>query len=588
MEKMAMLPACIMRLLAPIVLQTARTCKEKQMFRINQSNIRPPCETNQPAAIPEENIPAPEEVLRQNSASMRAGIYQDRPIRQRLCGLVGSQSDKPNPLGEKSFKGIGSELSAYLGSSCKPVDEATVQHLIKQGEDLDAALTECANIKKPSDEQIDSINSLRAAWRKSFAALLKVANDQEGYVPTVIGNGETACMLVPAPVTSRMVFQGGGPKGQAYMGALPMLEACGTLSTVRQVAGASAGAIIASMVACGADFTAVAARALREKTSKIAFAAPAPDSAVPSHINALQLEMARDFLGSAGFGMIDYLNKTLRDAICDRLALIGERETASTSEAGENCGDGKRNTVLETWKPLLNGGPTFGQLRELAERYPADFKDLYVVAFDVATKTSVYFNSKEPKCTDLPISVAVRASAGLPVVFKSMKINFGGEQLTLVDGGATSNIPTEAFFPGKETEFISHRKNGRTELTQLHPEFDSANAQTLLLTLMKGGNEYAALHEPHHRVKKIYREPWPIEYLSGNPRLNADRIDDAHKSWALGPNVVVLGHGSLRTTSFNASPFQNLVAQIEGEHDMAWHLLLRTQQAIAVPVPEAA
>lgn len=514
---------------------------------------------------------------------MQAGIHQDRSVRQWLCGMAGCQSDRPNPLGEKSFKGIGSELSAYLGSSCKPVDEAAVQLLIRQGEELDAALTECANIKRPSDEQIDGINSLRTAWRKSFASLLKEANDPAGYVQTTVGSGEAACMLVLAPATLRLVFRGGGPKGQAYMGALPLLEACGTLSTVRQVAGASAGAITASMVACGADFTAVAAKALREKSSKIAFAAPASDSALPFYKNALQLTMTRNSLGSAGFGMIDYLDNTLRDAICNRLASISERETASTSDAGENCG-----IVLETWKSRLNRGPTFGQLSELAKCYPADFKDLYVVAFDVATKTPVYFNSEDPKCEDLPISVAVRASAGLPVAFKSMKINFGGEQLTLVDGGVTSNIPTEAFFPGKEVEFIHHRKNGKTELAQLRPEFDNANAQTLLLTLMKGGTEYAALHEPQHRVKKVYREPGVKKLLSGNPELNVDRMGDAQKSWALGPNVVVLGHGSLSTTSFNASPFKNLVAQIEGEHDMAWHLLLRTQQAIAVPVAESA
>ena len=557
------------------------------MFRVNQNNVRPPCEISQPAAISTAGRSTSKEISRQDSALTQAGIYQDSLVKQWLCRLFNRQSDKPNPLGEKSFKNIGSQLSSCLKSSDKPVYKAAVQLLLEQGGALDAALKEYANIQEPSDEQIEGINSLRTDWRKSFATLFKVANDHEGYEPIKVGNGEAACMLMPAPVTSRLVLRGGGPKGQAYMGALPMLEACGTLSTVKQVAGTSAGAITASMVACGVDFATAAARSLKEKTSKIVFASLAPDSAVPSHQeNALQLTMLRNSLGYAGFGMIDYLDKTLRDAICDRLASITKREAASARETGGNCGDDKRDAGLETWKPLLKGGPTFGQLRQLAEHYPTDFKDLYVVAFDTKTKTSAYFSSEDPKCADLPISIAVRASAGLPIAFKSMQINLGGKQLILTDGGVKSNSSTEAFFPGKEAEFINHRKKGKTKLGQLHPEFDSANAETLLLTLMTGGIEYAALYEPQHHVEKVYREFGVRKLLSGNPEINADRLNDAQKTWALGPNVAVLGHGSLTTTSFNASPFQNLVAQIEGEHDIALHLLQRTQQAIAVPVAE--
>src|SRR5689334_19675494 len=49
-----------------------------------------------------------------------------------------------------------------------------------------------------------------------------------------------------------LVFQGGGVKGIAYVGVLGALEEAGALATVTRVAGTSAGAITAALVACGA------------------------------------------------------------------------------------------------------------------------------------------------------------------------------------------------------------------------------------------------------------------------------------------------------------------------------------------------
>ena len=46
-----------------------------------------------------------------------------------------------------------------------------------------------------------------------------------------------------------LIFEGGGVKGIAYAGALEVLEAQGILSAARNVAGTSAGAITATLVA---------------------------------------------------------------------------------------------------------------------------------------------------------------------------------------------------------------------------------------------------------------------------------------------------------------------------------------------------
>ena len=55
-----------------------------------------------------------------------------------------------------------------------------------------------------------------------------------------------------------LVFEGGGVKGIAYAGALQVLEAQGVLPDIRRVAGTSAGAIVASLVALGAGSSDVA------------------------------------------------------------------------------------------------------------------------------------------------------------------------------------------------------------------------------------------------------------------------------------------------------------------------------------------
>ncbi len=48
-----------------------------------------------------------------------------------------------------------------------------------------------------------------------------------------------------------LVFEGGGVKGIAYVGALEVLEKEGILGSIERVAGTSAGAMVAVLVALG-------------------------------------------------------------------------------------------------------------------------------------------------------------------------------------------------------------------------------------------------------------------------------------------------------------------------------------------------
>src|SRR3954453_918866 len=64
----------------------------------------------------------------------------------------------------------------------------------------------------------------------------------------------TACEDRPMSTTqpyTNLVFEGGGVKGVAYAGALEVLDSAGILAQVTAVAGTSAGAITAALVALG-------------------------------------------------------------------------------------------------------------------------------------------------------------------------------------------------------------------------------------------------------------------------------------------------------------------------------------------------
>jgi NTE family protein len=57
----------------------------------------------------------------------------------------------------------------------------------------------------------------------------------------------------PMSQFKNLVFEGGGVKGIAYSGALQVLEQQNIMSDIKRVAGTSAGAITAALVALGAN-----------------------------------------------------------------------------------------------------------------------------------------------------------------------------------------------------------------------------------------------------------------------------------------------------------------------------------------------
>ena len=184
---------------------------------------------------------------------------------------------------------------------------------------------------------------------------------------------------------TNLVFEGGGVKGVAYCGALQELESQGILAGIRRVAGTSAGAITAALVAAGCT---------------------------PEELTAAMFDL--DF-------------RSFED---------GELE--GPVRVVEHYG-WYRGQAFLTWMrgqveaKLGSPGATFDDLMT------ARHVDLRVVATNLATRSAQVFSVAATPT--VPVAEAVRMSMSIPLFFAA--VTYGGE--VHVDGGAVWNYPIEIF-----------------------------------------------------------------------------------------------------------------------------------------------
>jgi NTE family protein len=189
------------------------------------------------------------------------------------------------------------------------------------------------------------------------------------------------------------VFEGGGAKGVAYVGALRASEQAGL--TFAAAAGSSAGAITAALVACGYTST---------------------------EIEPLMQEALRSFGGRVR-ALVGVHRRSL-------LSSEGLRRWLVRSLDAKLAGDGGRaGAPAHDW--------TFAELHERTGRC------LYVVTTDLGDRQPLVFS---PWTTpDASIVDAVVASCAIPVAFPAQRVIVGEEIHRLVDGGVWANYPSFVF-----------------------------------------------------------------------------------------------------------------------------------------------
>ena len=201
-----------------------------------------------------------------------------------------------------------------------------------------------------------------------------------------------------------LIFEGGGVKGVAYLGAMQVLEEKGILANIRRVGGTSAGAINATLVALG--FT---------------------------NAEQKQILYGMDFKR-----FMDNTFGVLRDI--DRLI----------NKFGWNKGDFFHNWLSGFIKEKLRPDATLKDLKEAGK------PDLYVYGTNLSTHFGEVFSFEHTPT--MRIADAVRISMSIPLFFAAVR---NARNDVYVDGGMLSNYPIKIFDREKHIEPKLKRRHGR-------------------------------------------------------------------------------------------------------------------------------
>lgn len=187
-----------------------------------------------------------------------------------------------------------------------------------------------------------------------------------------------------------LVFEGGGVKGIAYIGAMQVLENRGALSQIRRVGGTSAGAINALLFALG--YSIQEQKDILRATDFKAFM----DDSLGSIRDIRRL--ARDF----GWHQGDFFSSWVGERI---LGKLGNRHA------------------------------TFRDLQQ------AGLPELYVVGTNLSTGFAEFFSAE--RHPDMELATAIRISMSIPLFFAA--VPHGPRNDVYVDGGVQLNYPVKLF-----------------------------------------------------------------------------------------------------------------------------------------------
>jgi NTE family protein len=212
-----------------------------------------------------------------------------------------------------------------------------------------------------------------------------------------------------------LVFEGGGVKGIAYVGALQVLEDKEILPQIERVGGTSAGAINAVLLSL--DFS---------------------------------LDETREILGKLDF----------RKFLDDDFGVIRDAQRV-IDEFGLYKGDFFRGWIGDLIEEKTgNPNSTFNDLRQLGA------KDLYLVGVNLSTGFAEVFSAEHtPR---MRVVDAVRVSMSIPLFFASVRDGRGD---VFVDGGLLDNYPVKLFDREKYV-----KKSRRAKHTRRPKYYKAANA----------------------------------------------------------------------------------------------------------------
>ena len=302
-----------------------------------------------------------------------------------------------------------------------------------------------------------------------------------------------------------LVFEGGGVKGIAYVGALQELRKRNVMDSVQRVGGTSAGAINA--VLAGLNYS-------EEETMKILW----------------DLDF-KNFLDDTW----GYVRDTAR--------LI--------EEYGWYKGDFFRNWIGEIIrKKTGNSESTFADINALKEK--KGFKDFYFIGTNLSTRFSEIFSFEHtPR---ICVADAVRISMSIPLFFRAIR---NARQDVYVDGGVLRNYPIklfdrEKYVSGETARPTSYYDKINKKLAEIERPIAKYvyNKETLgfRLDTRQEISMFRDQAEPqHHKINDIFDYIWGLVETYMEAQANSHLHSD---DWQRTIYIDTLG---VKTTDFDLS-----------------------------------
>jgi exoenzyme U len=322
----------------------------------------------------------------------------------------------------------------------------------------------------PPDGAIDKPDTSTATKSKSRSSKSKrvAPPDQVAYADkgiAIVHHGKTIEYTSPPPPIRELNFAGGGGKGTALFGAVEALQD-GTMDSVKRVNGASVGAISSALLASG--ITVDELEPIVDNTGAKADTVSLITDGTMGDAKKLLWNAIKN-VGSplTGDGVREVVAVNMDETIRKRI-----EEYQAQYQKDKGAPNQAVDDILNRMDKKL--GPTFQDMRDLSQIIDK-IKDIsvtgtYTTELDLSTLSGKQLKSKDKNdqgqpfifsadtVPDMPVALAVQASAAFPMAFKPVDIDLSkymhddpqadGDgsawKVRFVDGGVMNNTPTQS------------------------------------------------------------------------------------------------------------------------------------------------
>ena len=501
-----------------------------------------------------------------------------RPGSSEISGVEGTTPVRSPSIKPWSPRLSFSEVTQDLAKELRyyKLGNADTKQIGELAQELDLLLSAAASQPDVQEHSDREFFEKAGEWCRCFVAHCDAAKKAGLLPPAKHANtpnpqaNKNTIRIEPAKPFIRAVLRGGGPKGQAYGGSLMFLEHAKILDGLKEVAGSSAGSMCAAFLACGCDATQFAHEILNKDMLELCNMHKDYGALIKSGEGVFDLQFvqgrvtAKMPILNTGQDMVVYLNAQLKHMVLEKLKGLEKKDSLAP-------------LIDKLNKP--NSTITFGDLKTLVEAHPEAFKHLHMASYDQTSKSVIYFKSSNDEFSKLPISIACRCSGSLPVVFKPCALQYEGKSFRFMDGGVVTNAPLESFSGLTHDNYVNELQSMQAQSAEVAQEKDLLS-QTMVLTFADQGQSFSKLHESNYA--QYSKESFINKIASTRGKLlEQDRQIDIEKLRLSGPNVLVLEHGELSTSSFNANKIKKIQAQMEGLLSTARFYGQRFDQGIA-------